>query len=106
MPGRFVERRVETAMSRWGSGCAPVAIFALLGLAPGSVMADEPYELNVITSLTGPLAFVGETEVESLQLVEASVNRTGGIKGRSIHFVVYDDATNPQNAVQLLNQLI
>ena len=34
------------------------------------------------------------------------INKAGGIHGQDLHFIVHDDQTNPQTAVQLANQVI
>ena len=67
---------------------------------------DAPFEINVILALTGAAAFIGKSEQQSLQFIEAITNRSGGIKGRQIKFVMADDQSNPQVSVQLANQLI
>lgn len=64
------------------------------------------YELQVILPLTGNASFVGKEQQTMLQLLEPSINKSGGIKGRPIHFVFYDDQTSPQLAVQLANQAL
>jgi branched-chain amino acid transport system substrate-binding protein len=68
--------------------------------------AAEPYEINTILSLTGNIAFVGQTQLKSLKALEAQVNAHGGIRGRALSFVVSDDASSPQTAVQLAQGLI
>ncbi len=35
------------------------------------------------------------------QADESLVNRSGGIKGRPVHFVVQDDQSDPKNALQM-----
>ena len=81
-----------------------LAAASLVMLRPA--VAADPVEIPVILSLTGASAFVGRGSQQSLQLVEAYVNRTGGIGGRPVHFAVQDDTTNPQVAVQLMNAQI
>jgi branched-chain amino acid transport system substrate-binding protein len=83
---------------------AAIAASLTLGsVAPA--FAVDPYEINVITPLTGIGAFIGKNEAAALALVEKNVNDAGGIHGRPVHFVVQDDQSNPQVAVQLLNGL-
>jgi ABC-type branched-subunit amino acid transport system substrate-binding protein len=67
---------------------------------------NAPYELNVILSRTGAGAFLGSKEADALTALEAAVNATGGIQGRTLKLVIADDQTNPQVAVQLVNGLI
>jgi len=89
---------------------ALLVLLALAGIAGASMPAraadTTPFEINSIASLTGFGAFLGKAQQDTLQRLEASVNRTGGIKGRPIHFTIYDDQTNPQVAVQLADQIL
>jgi branched-chain amino acid transport system substrate-binding protein len=68
--------------------------------------AAEDYTLHVILPLTGNAAFVGQEQRQMLDLVEASVNRSGGIAGRNLRFAYHDDQTSPQVAVQLANEVL
>lgn len=75
-------------------------------LAAPAARAAEPYEINTILSLTGNIAFVGQTQMKSLKAIEKLVNDKGGIHGRPLSFVVADDTSSPQTAVQLAQGLI
>lgn len=68
--------------------------------------AAEPYKIDVITSLTGGASFLGKGEQQSLEFLKKSVNKTGGIRGRDLEFVYYDDQSSPQTAVQLATQIM
>ncbi len=70
---------------------------------PRSGSAADPYEIDAIISLTGGGSFVGHDVSESLAGLESVVNRTGGIRGRPIKFVIHDDQTVPQVTVQIFN---
>jgi branched-chain amino acid transport system substrate-binding protein len=87
-----------------------LAIVLALGLCAGIPLrapaADPPIEIDAILSLTGPAAFLGQSEAEALQTAEELINRNGGVKGRPVHFAIGDDQTNPQVALQLANALI
>jgi branched-chain amino acid transport system substrate-binding protein len=85
---------------------------ALLGAASAlstspmtALAADPPYPIPALLPITGPAAFIGKASQDTLQRLETAVNRAGGIKGRPIHFEVYDTQGSPQIAVQLVNQL-
>jgi branched-chain amino acid transport system substrate-binding protein len=88
---------------------AAITLAAFTIAATGSLPASAqqaPYELNVILALTGPAAFIGKAEQQSLQLLEGIVNKSGGLAGRPIKFVIADDASNAAVSVQLANGLI
>jgi branched-chain amino acid transport system substrate-binding protein len=81
-----------------------VALLAVLG-SPAARAAD-PYEINVILPLTGRTAFVGQTDQQALKALETYVNKTGGIRGRPLSFVIGDDQSDPKTALQLAQGLI
>ncbi len=68
--------------------------------------AADPYDVYVEISLTGQGAFVGAGQVNAFKAAEPVINRTGGIHGRPVHFVVQDDGTNPAQAVQIFNEVV
>jgi branched-chain amino acid transport system substrate-binding protein len=82
-------------------------IIALLGVAlAGAANAAQAYDINVILPLTGGASFLGKAEQTTLQLAESMINEAGGIQGQQVHFIVYDDQSNPQTAVQLTNRVV
>jgi branched-chain amino acid transport system substrate-binding protein len=83
---------------------AGTTVFSPFGLS--NAIAADPIEIDAILSLTGGAAFLGSREAQSLGVLEKAVNARGGVSGRPIKFVIHDDATNPQNDVELANTLI
>ena len=87
---------------------ASLALVALLlgfvGVAPAP--AADPVDVHVVLSLTGGAAFLGKAEQQSIQLIERITNERGGIGGRPLHFVVADDQSSPQMAVQITNGIL
>ncbi|MGA2392326.1 MAG: ABC transporter substrate-binding protein [Candidatus Lustribacter sp.] len=73
---------------------------------PRRTVAADPFDINVILPLTGGGAFLGKSEQISLGVAEERINSAGGISGRPVHFVIQDDETNAQTAVQLLNGVL
>jgi branched-chain amino acid transport system substrate-binding protein len=71
-----------------------------------ATVTGDPIELPVLLPLTGYAAFFGIPQVQALRGIESYVNKTGGIQGRPLKFVVRDDQTNPQVDVQLANEII
>jgi len=80
------------------------AIVALC--APNVATAADPVEIPTILSLTGTGAFVGTGQQQSIQLLEAAINKNGGINGRPVHFDIKDDQSNPAVAIQLTQAVI
>ena len=78
----------------------------LLAAALATAQAAEPLDIQVIVALTGNGAFLGQGERVALQRAETLINETGGIAGRPIRYVLHDDQSNPQTAVQIATDLI
>jgi branched-chain amino acid transport system substrate-binding protein len=83
---------------------AVVACASLLGVF--GAHAADPYKINVILPLTGGAAFLGKGEQQTLQLLQSTVNKEGGINGQPLEFVFHDDQTNPQTTVQIANGIL
>jgi branched-chain amino acid transport system substrate-binding protein len=92
---------VTPARTRFSRFHALAAAAAICSAGPAATAADEPYEINAILSLTGTAAFLGQEEKQAIEAVEKITNASGGIHGRKVRFVVQDDQSNPQIAVQL-----
>jgi branched-chain amino acid transport system substrate-binding protein len=84
-----------------------LAAFALaVALTAPAFAQPAPVKLDVILSLTGSTSFTGKDQADSLRVLEAYTNKTGGIGGRPLQFVYHDDTSSPQVAVQLANQIV
>ena len=84
-----------------------LSLFGIMALAfHGAAHPAYAYDINVILPLTGGASFLGKEEQKALQLAEPMINKAGGIRGQPVHFIVYDDQSNPQTGVQLANKAI
>jgi len=92
-------------MSRARAGMLFVTLVMVAGLLP-SAAAQAPYEIDAILSRSGTYAFQGEEGLQALTIIENLTNKTGGINGRPIKFVISDDQSNPATAVQAANAII
>ncbi len=90
-------------MNRWMHALV-VAVVALVG-SFGSAAAQEPYKIGAVLAISGPASYFGEDERNTLQLLQDQINAKGGIKGRKVEVVIYDDASDPTKAVTALRRL-
>ncbi|MEK7701361.1 MAG: amino acid ABC transporter substrate-binding protein [candidate division NC10 bacterium] len=70
------------------------------------VEAQGPIRVGASLSLTGTYAKLGNYQHEGYKLCAKQVNDKGGLLGRRIEFVVYDDQSTPPTAVRLYEKLI
>ena len=74
-----------------------------MGLVDGAA-AQEPLKIGLIQSLTGPFSTVGKATVNGAQLY---VQQHGDVvAGRRIELVVSDDATSPDRAKRIAQEMI
>jgi len=92
--------------TRFATVACGLVLAAALALQPGAGGAAEPLEIDVVLPMTGQVAFVGQLAAKVIKANEDAVNKTGGIGGRPVTFNIRDDASNPQNTVQLINEAI
>jgi branched-chain amino acid transport system substrate-binding protein len=78
---------------------------ALLG-AGVATEAQAPIRVGASLSLTGTYAKLGKNQHEGYQLCQKDLNAKGGLLGRKIEFVVYDDQSMPPTGVRLYEKLI
>jgi branched-chain amino acid transport system substrate-binding protein len=81
------------------------ALAAAVCLTASAVQAADPLPIEVILPLTGNAAFVGQGQYKTLQVLEAQVNKDGGIAGRPLKFNFHDDQSSPQQTVQITQSI-
>src|ERR1700756_11827 len=81
------------------------AVTAAFALAAPAQAAD-PVRIGVALSQTGNLADSAAPYFKGLDLWREQANARGGLAGRPIEFVVYDDRSDPATAARLYEKLI
>ena len=80
--------------------CAALALGAL------SAFAADPIKIGSILSVTGPAAFLGDPELKTMQLYVEKINKAGGVLGRPLELVHYDDGSDASKANGFAKRLI
>jgi branched-chain amino acid transport system substrate-binding protein len=89
-------------LARWFSG----GLIAFSLALTASVHAQQPLKIGFGMSLTGPLAGNGKAALISMQIWAEDVNAKGGLLGRKIELVYYEDQTNPSTVPSIYNKLL
>src|SRR5882724_12240807 len=79
---------------------------ALVLLSGLGADAQSPIRIGASLSLTGTYAKLGKYQHEGYQLCQKDLNAKGGLLGRKVEFVVYDDQSLPPTGVRLYEKLI
>jgi len=92
MPKRMLAR----AIASW------LAIFCLGGVG----LAAEPVKIGFSMALTGGNASIGKQILVAFQIWRDDVNAKGGLLGRPVELVYYDDQTNPASVPGIYAKLL
>ncbi len=81
---------------------------AVLALTPNVAAAQSgnPITIGFAMSLTGPLAANGKQALLGMQIWEEETNAKGGLLGRPVKLVFYDDQTNPSTIPGIYTKLL
>ncbi len=82
------------------------ALLAGAVLAAGPALAQDPIKLGFHAPLTGFAAADGKSARQGAELAVAQANAEGGVGGRKVELVVFDDQGKPDQAVPIANRLI
>lgn len=83
------------------------AIAALLGGVVASAGAlAENIKIGSFLSVTGAAAFLGEPELKTLQMYVEKINSEGGVLGRKLELVSYDDGSEAAKSNSFAKRLI
>lgn len=74
---------------------AAVAVTIFVSAIPGTSRAADPIKIGLGAQLTGGLAGNGKAIVLAAQIWAEEVNAAGGLIGRPVELVFYDDQSNP-----------
>ena len=84
-----------------------VALLAALAWAVAPVAeAQPPIRIGASLAQTGVFAALGQNQLRGYQLCVKHLNDKGGVLGRKLELVVYDDGSDPTTAVRLYEKLI
>ena len=91
------------------AACVSLFAASLVGLAAlgaDPARAEDPIKIGFGMALTGALAGAGKSALLSMEIWREDVNASGGLLGRTVEFVYYDDQTNPSTVPGIYTKLI
>jgi branched-chain amino acid transport system substrate-binding protein len=68
--------------------------------------AVEPIKIGMTLGITGKYSEICDMQIKAFKLWEKDINQRGGILGRKVNLVIYDDTGDPQTARDLYEYLI
>src|SRR5215469_13301396 len=79
---------------------------ATAGAWIASAHAQNPITIGFGMALTGGLAPIGKAALLAMQIWEKEINAKGGLLGRPVKLVYYDDQSNPATIPGLYTKLL
>lgn len=80
------------------------AMAALLGWS-ASAVAQEAIKVGFVGAISGPAADLGRPSRDGALLKIEEINAAGGVGGRPLELIVYDDESNPAKAVAAVRRM-
>lgn len=78
----------------------------ILGLSVGAAFAADTVKIGALVPLTGAAAADGLSALNSMKIAVDNVNSSGGVLGKKLELVYYDDRADAKEAVALAHKLI
>lgn len=96
----------KPGVRRWILGGVLAA--AMVATAPFAtvVKAADPIKIGFSMALTGGLAGAGKAALIAMEIWRDDINKAGGLLGRQVEFVYYDDATQPAKVPGIYTKLL
>jgi branched-chain amino acid transport system substrate-binding protein len=82
------------------------AALAAASAAPAAAQAQAPIRIGFSEALTGGLAAGGKAALLAYQIWTEEVNARGGILGRKVELIHYDDQSNPSTVPAIYTKLL
>ncbi len=81
---------------------------AAVAIAGGAslVQAADTVKIALAGPVTGPVAQYGDMQFVGAKMAVEQINRAGGVNGKQLEAVVYDDACDPKQAVAVANKIV
>ncbi len=75
-------------------------------LLVSATAAHADIKIGAVLSVTGPASFLGDPEKKTLEMYVAEINAKGGINGRQVQLITYDDKGDSGEAGKAVTRLI
>jgi branched-chain amino acid transport system substrate-binding protein len=95
--GFLSSRRLSTLLA---------AVVCVALTTAGAAIGQESIKVGSFLSVTGPAAFLGDPEQKTLEMYVDRINAAGGVAGRKLQLVVYDDGGDAEKARTFTKRLI
>ncbi len=89
-----------------GGAIAAAVLGASFGIAAGASAEDGPIKIGMSMAQTGGLAAAGKSSLLGIQIWRDDINARGGLLGRKVELVVYDDKSSAAETPAIYAKLL
>jgi len=103
------ENQIKTRRKQMARRLGTKALLAVGTIASGlaqPALAQGTVKVGSVLSVTGPASFLGEPEDKTLRMYVDKINASGGVAGRKIELVIYDDGGDANKARTFATRLV
>jgi branched-chain amino acid transport system substrate-binding protein len=93
-------------MSRVKTVLGGILVLAVVGSLAPLAMSADPIRVAYVDPLSGPFAATGENGLKQFRFVADQINRAGGVLGRQLEIVPFDNKVSPQESLIQLKKVI
>jgi branched-chain amino acid transport system substrate-binding protein len=97
---------LKTGLRRLGTAALMLTAAAVVSQGAAHAQSGEPIKIGFGMSLTGGLAPNGKSSLVAMKVWEDDINAKGGLLGRPVKLVYYDDQTNPSTVPGIYTKLM
>src|SRR5260370_10005185 len=98
-------KRFPSAISKMVANVT-LSLFAAVLADPAAAQSGEPIKIGYGISQTGGLAPNGKSALLAQKIWEDDINAKGGLLGRPVKLVYFDDQTNPATVPGIYTKLL
>ena len=91
---------------RWAVMSTAVVALSAMFAGPGHAQSKDPIKIGFSMSQTGPLGPNGKQALLGMKIWEEETNAKGGLLGRQVKLVYYDDQSNPSTVPGIYTKLL
>lgn len=85
---------------------AVAVIMLVTSLTSLTIGAEPTYKIGLVAPFTGSGSILGDYIRNAFVMAVEEINAAGGIKGRKVEYVIYDDAASPATSINVVTKAI
>jgi branched-chain amino acid transport system substrate-binding protein len=106
MGGENMLQNLKSRTFAWIAGTAVAVAAGAMFVGAATAQNKDPIKIGFGMSLTGPLAANGKQALLGMKIWEEETNAKGGLLGRPVKLIYYDDQSNPSTVPGIYTKLI